>query len=278
MRAIHIIAIILAFIGAGFLLCPRNPGVDQVDPEVLLDNTIKAERSVSYTADQIYEAVYLGEPHRQRVNAVHPHNGRVSVSDKDYGLIRSNYVPLVEGEDKVAGREAWTLRLMPNRDKYPWRKHAPWKQLWVDKKTNVVLASREWTSANTIKRSMRTESIAYTNQLPDIPVVMASASRKHAAHNDSKMESIKPRYIPGGFCLVNARCVGRSGCRFTYSDGLYCINIIGEINPSIRSKSETSIRDCGQCLIYSRDLTGHSVIVTADLPSGEFEKLINSIN
>lgn len=286
MKTIYIAIVILLVIGTGFLLCPHSPGADQIDPQALLDSVIKAEHSVPYAADQVYEAVYLGKTHRKRVHHSASSGAAIHIPEERYDSVRANYVPLVEGEDVIAGREVWTLRLMPDRDKHHWRKHAPWKQLWVDKETFVVLASREWTSTNKIKRSMVTEAVTYQEYQSQPDLLVIDAASNHWSDSLEKLKSDSryrpemmhfiPNYIPGGFYLEDAQCVGKSGCKFTYSDGLYCINIRGDISDCTRR--DASIRDSGQCLVYNHCSDGQSITITADLPAQEFRKMIRSID
>lgn len=46
--------------------------------------------------------------------------------------------PILEGSDKIAGRDAWAIRLKPPVRKYPWI------EVWVDRRTSEVLAWKEW--------------------------------------------------------------------------------------------------------------------------------------
>ncbi|MGC8863038.1 MAG: hypothetical protein ACP5R5_09735 [Armatimonadota bacterium] len=52
----------------------------------------------------------------------------------------------------VGGRRALVYFLKSSE------KHLPWRQLWVDPKTIKILALRDWTSTNKLKRSLRMRS------------------------------------------------------------------------------------------------------------------------
>jgi hypothetical protein len=51
---------------------------------------------------------------------------------------RERCTPILEGSDKIAGRDTWAIRLRPRDRKYPWI------EVWVDKRTSEVLAWKEW--------------------------------------------------------------------------------------------------------------------------------------
>jgi hypothetical protein len=46
--------------------------------------------------------------------------------------------PILEGSDRIAGRDAWAIRLRPPVRKYPWI------EVWVDKRTSTIVAWKEW--------------------------------------------------------------------------------------------------------------------------------------
>ena len=132
MKASIAVPIVIGVVGIGWLVCPRVP---DVDPDLLLSRVMfKCHLCPTCSA-----------------------------------LLRRNYTPLVEGEDAIAGRPAWVLRLKPHS------KHMPWRQLWIDKKTYVALAQRDWSSRNEVKWPITTTDITYGR--PEMP---ASAGPRQA--------------------------------------------------------------------------------------------------
>jgi hypothetical protein len=53
-------------------------------------------------------------------------------------LAQQGYSILLEGTDVVAGRDCLTVRLKPPE------KHMPWRQVWLDRETLRLVASRDW--------------------------------------------------------------------------------------------------------------------------------------
>jgi len=82
------------------------------------------------------------------LNKVLEHNSLIVERERITALLKKNYTPQIEGQDTISGRPAYMLRLKPDV------KHRPWKQLWVDEKTYAILAIRDWTAQNRIKRSI----------------------------------------------------------------------------------------------------------------------------
>ncbi|MHB9038123.1 MAG: sigma-E factor regulatory protein RseB domain-containing protein [Armatimonadota bacterium] len=151
MSRLRILFIALGVLALGLLIYPQPP---RVDGDRLFRRTLRAEQSLSYEAVQKHTSVFYGKEIRSTIKVRHDGRKR-SVGDSLNALILRNHIPLVEGHDRIAGRDTWVLRLKPKA------KHRPWKQLWVDKKTFVILASRDWTAGNTLKRSMKTISISF---------------------------------------------------------------------------------------------------------------------
>lgn len=139
------VIVAVAIVCVGFAICPTTPSKRQVDPRGLLEMVLEHGQSVNYRAVQVRTSLLSGKKVTSTV--------RVCRTDVAW-LIKRNCTPLVEGEDKIADRDTWVLRLKPKN------KYAPWKQLWVDKKTFVILAYRDWSNKK-IKRSMKTVSISY---------------------------------------------------------------------------------------------------------------------
>ncbi|MCE5197906.1 MAG: MucB/RseB C-terminal domain-containing protein [Armatimonadota bacterium] len=249
MNRLKIAAVVAGVLALGLLVCPRNP---QIDANKLLHRVIAADQRVSYTATQDYTCLYRGKTLRSKAKVVHkPGDGRLA------SLVCRNYIPLVEGQERVAGRVAWVLRLKPKQKRFPW------KQLWVDKRTSIVLASRDWSSANTLKRSMKT--------IGAIQYISSSTLPKTVLTPIHAMPVTAPEYIPAGFELVSAE---RS--HLVYSDGLYSISIyISKI--AEQGTKFAAPRDWGQGLILIGRTKGRKIVVTADLPPKEIERIAHSI-
>ncbi len=182
-------------------------------------------------------------------------------------LVQSNYTPLVEGVDVIAGREVWTLRLKPH-DKY-----RPWKQIWIDKQTYAVLAQRNWSSYNRLKSATKTKaSFLPTERMRprSVNVLPQSAAVRLLP---------KSLYMASGYRLAGAVVINNhNATQLTYTDGLHAINIF-----ICKSRSQTPsrrlgfIEDFGQGLMITVKCSSGYATVLADLPVEEIEKIASSL-
>lgn len=258
MSKIRIALIISGVLLLGLLICPRNP---RVDPEMILDRVISRGRDTSWKATQVSSSLFYGTTIKTRQTV----KRSFAVSDYTASLIKSNYIPLVESEDKIAGRDTWVLRLKPKI------KHRPWKQLWVDKKTYFVLASRDWSARDVQKRSMRTVSISHrlaiNNKLP---------YEREGVGFTNEWKTGRPHYLPEGFRIVRHPDPLNSDKRSVYSDGLYAISVIIRKQNNLRCKLDTPL-DWGQGLIYISRRNSREIVVIADLLPTEIAKIAKSV-
>lgn len=269
MRYARFPLVILCFLALGFVICPtRRPGYD-LDPDKVLQFVFRIRPSARYEATQLRTHSYYGRTLTCRVRV----HGPIDATG-DIRLLQANYTPVIEGEDIIAGREAWTLRLKPKA-----KEKRPWKQLWVDKKMWVVLASRDWTSRNTLKSSMKTLSIRYSpSPIDTIAIFMRQKRLARALASRTVLSppaAAVPRYIPHGFRLASADVRGER-VQLVYTDGLYALSIFEGRSSEARYADDT-VRDWGQGLIISTAKRARSITVIADLPPKELRKIADSV-
>lgn len=260
MKQAWLAAATVAVVAAMFAVSPGPPSPRKVNPDRVLRSSLAAAPTVPYKATQRWRFIFHGKMVETTI-AVHGPTGRQSPR-RMAELLTRNYTPLVEGEDTIAGRETWTLRLKP-RSKY-----RPWRDLWIDKKTGVVLALRDWDAGNHVKRSMSVLSISYSSpNAPRVPVTFGDDWRVV----DPADRGV-PEKLPGGYELVSA---GRSAdCRadqYTYSDGLQCISVFRGF-PGTSSGEQLQSRRVsgwGQGIVLSQG----PVAVVGDLPVRELERI-----
>lgn len=98
-------AVAMLIIGA--VIVPRPPA--DVDPSAILAHALRVEQPiVPCIAHEIVKAQ------------------------------RERCTPILEGSDKIGGRDTWAIRLKPPHRKYPWL------EVWVQKRTGRVLGAKEW--------------------------------------------------------------------------------------------------------------------------------------
>ncbi len=136
------------------------------------------------------------------------------MSQKDMiKLCEKNFTPRVESEDKFLGFDVWAMRIKANR------KHTPWVQFWVDKRTMKPLYVREWSGDNKIIGA----------KVP-VPVNHEAVSGDLGAALDSVRNILPKAKLPktvAGYLKpvrVAADEAGKSACA-TYSDGVTCLSL-----------------------------------------------------
>lgn len=268
--AAKVALVIVGLLAAGFVICPRPPR--DVDPDGLLDAVLEAELTVGYRALRVCERTFLGSVERREEWVRGPDAGLRTAGDgaaltgrQAIDLIRRNYSPLVEGRDTIAGREVWTLRLKPHAKRFPW------KQLWVDKRTHVVLAQREWDGRNKLKATVKTLSIEYED------AAAVSRSIRESSRAAALPEPpCSPRYVPQGFTLSAVRVERGGDVRLAYTDGLFVLTVRVLDRPFAES-AEWRVRDAGQALVCTGAVDGKEITVVGDVPATEIVKVARSV-
>lgn len=260
------LAAVAAF-ALALLLCPRLPSSDQADPARLLENALTNAAS-SHPASRIWDCVVNGQ---RVVSSPALERDRFASPDARMArLLKRNYAPLVEGEDTIADRPTWVLRLKPHL------KHRPWRQLWIDRESGTILAMRDWDSRNRLKRTMRTSSVAPHG----VERAADARARPHASPDYQTDGAIpSPRYVPRGYELVESRGLPSGGVRMVFSDGLFPITILIRF-PHGRDREHTQgmrLHDWGQGLVLSMRRGDKEVTLVGDLPREELERMARSL-
>lgn len=227
--------IAIAFVGIGWLICPRQPGVD---PVLLLSRAASKCAVCPACAD----------------------------------LIRRNYTPLVEGMDTINGKKVWALRLKP------YRKHTPWRQLWIDTTTYTVLAQRDWSSQNTVRWTSRAVGVIELGKeickRGSLPEQLNKAARVLG------WRVMMPEFVPNGFELFNVEVDNKeAGIQLVYTDGLYAISVFEgrEAEAAGRELRPGRVYDWGRGMVICGRAGGRRVLILADLPAADMEKIAGSL-
>jgi len=194
-------------------------------------------------------------------------------------LIRNNYNPMVEGEDKIAGRKVWTLFLKP---KY---RSEPWREMWVDEKTYAVLAWRDWGAQKTMNLSMKTLSISkcrVNNDPADCPAptVAGAVVNLTSASKALGWKVPEPSYIPMGFKMIGVLVdKERNLAQLDYSDGLFTLSIFvthsRQLPPYFPPLDKP--RNWGQGLMASFRTSNGFAAVVADLFASDITTIGRSL-
>ena len=242
---------IITIVGLWLALCPGVYKKPPVNADTVFCRAAAASQN---TQQHMVSYVLFGRSNTINSNCTQ----NVISRNKLIGLVRNNYRLLLAGEDKVGKYNVWSLCLLPKQ------RHFPWKQIWVDKDTYRVIASRDWNSQNRIKKST----------FPSSTPIKPNFTKGNICLFDNVPSHF---YVPIGFQYSGHSFEDGMNC-FTYTDGLFAIDIyINKTHQKITS-SKTSISDSGQGLIYSTYKNSHKVRIIGDLPEEELQKIANSIN
>lgn len=238
----------------GLLFSPRKPVSERMDPDELLRSILQSYqiKSNGPLAPGFHETFWLDKASRDR-------------------LVLRNYTPLVEGQERIAGREAWVLRLKPRV------KYRPWRQVWVDKELTSILAVRDWSSDDRRRRTVKLDRVSAPIH-DRIPAQAMCPISTTAALGSLRL----PRHIPSGFSLT---CVGtwsdspRDRC-IIYSDGLFNISLFYRFSarPHREQQDGNCVVACGNSRAVAVPLATGSVTVVADLPADELLRVAHSID
>lgn len=245
------------------------PTGSESQSRLILARAVKAEIAIRHASVRRYTSMLHGRARNRSRRVVGPRDDGIGAQAAR--ALRANIEPLLEGEDVIAGREAWTVRLKPP-------KGYGWKQIWVEKGTGLVLAWREWTGDDRLKRTMKTESVSFGRQ---------TAARAAAGTNllaSSMITGKSPRIaaglrrarlIPRGFELVSVEVDKYAGdVHYVYSDGLLALSlfVLGG-----QRTVEDGLREWDQGLAFARRRPWGQVIVVGDVPAWEAEKIADSV-
>lgn len=281
MKAVWIAAITLITLGVGYLVCPTTAGLHAPDASVVLHKAIEAQITVAFHGRQRYDDVCSG----RRYSEVHDlcFNGspylvpRYAHRDRALrtALIEKNYTPLIEGEDTIAGRETWVLRMKPKV------KNRPWKQIWVDKKTYATLASRDWTGRNAIKASLKTLDVTYDRRREYPSILVPGGVPLHKNRPLSIPRDFpRPAHIPRGFELWTVEVDKQQpGTQLVYTDGLYNISVFygARADAARRLLKPGTVYDADQALVCVVSRSGRNALVVGDLPVEDIQEIAGSI-
>jgi negative regulator of sigma E activity len=205
-------------------------------------------------------------------------------------LLEQNYRALLTGEEPVAGRAAYRVELKP---RHPGN---PWKRLWIDKESALLLASEDYDGAGRRTRESRVQSVEFRAE-PEGAVRPSSALINHAqfakaAETEIKPASkisqavgfkvLQPRVLPPGYELESAHVYAcQCGCRvpaarLQYVDGLNAISVL-ECGSRCRHEGVVGPRGLPQGTAV-RVLAGdNTIVVVGEIVRAELEAMARSI-
>ncbi len=176
-------------------------------------------------------------------------------------MLKGNYIPLIEGDNRIGGSPAWVLRLKPRI------KHRPWRQLWIDKSTFDLLAYREWNHLNQLRANDSGDGKPQPGKTSSPGILSPLQS------------TAGPGYIPSGFKLIEtSKYLDEKTTHFTYSDGLFAISVFRTfpIRQGREHKETASVYGSNAGLVLRQIRGATETVVVADLPEKEIRRIADS--
>lgn len=240
------------------------------------------------------ERLWRWHPREQRLTVTPSTRATPEQEARRRHMLQENFRPVRRGEERVAGRRATVLELRPQA------RGVPWRRLWVDVETGVVLASVDFDGSGAERRRTRFEEFALVPPpaLDDARFQPDPARRSHAvalppadlAGPLSREELFRrigftlvgPNYLPPGFAwdggyLFRCNCPGchRTSARLEFSDGLNTLLLLacghacaGEVSCLEHAASAPELR---------RQIDGVTCLVAGELARDEMIRVLASI-
>ncbi|MCK5874610.1 MAG: MucB/RseB C-terminal domain-containing protein [Alcanivoracaceae bacterium] len=194
------------------------------------------------------------------------------------------YQLLLDGEDRVAGRAAHQMRLLPlDQFRYGYR-------LWTDQESNLLLKSELVDTDGVVLERLEFVSLELQPQLTQADFEVPATLRERAldsladdAHPSGRV-SLKAGWLPDGFIEVDRdlRLSGgerRPVAAATYSDGLAAFTLFVEALPE---NAGEGISRMGPTLAISRhiaaDSAGWLVTLVGEVPSLTGERVLANLS
>jgi negative regulator of sigma E activity len=236
------------------------------------------------------DRVYRYVPEKDRLEVTLAQASEPDKLEQRLQLMRQNYTAEIEGEDLVAGRPAHRIALRP---RHPGN---PWKRLWIDRESYLMLGSEDYDAHDHLLRSTRFVSLSLRTE-PESTFRPKLALLKKATWNPSAddtplsaervahrvgFEVLLPKYLPPGYRLLGSyvdQCQCGSGeptARTQYTDGLNTISLFQCGHPCAHGGTcWTSGAPEGVAARLARG--ADNFMVVGELDKSELQKMIRSV-
>jgi outer membrane lipoprotein-sorting protein len=209
---------------------------------------------------------------------------------EERALVLSNYEPRLEGEESVAGRPAYRVRLAPRHPGDPSRR------LWLDKATYLKLGQEDYDGQGRLFRRTRFTEIDFDPIEPDAfhPPQSILASAKKTYSDEELPKSVEhvssvlgfriklPSYVPEGYRLEGAYTYPcQCGCeqpaaQVRWSNGLNTISLFQCGHPC-GQEAPCSFPRTAQSASVPISLGEESFLFVGETDRGNLEKMARSL-
>lgn len=303
------ILILALLVGVGTVA--RADSTEERGKQLLL-SSLRAEREVSYTAEQEVEIfgkdgrkevrtrIYHQAPDKTRIEGISPEHmagmilvqkgqsayrwskkrqtwfpTRWGVPEEHTDLLLQNYRVSFREEGTLLGRKVNEIHVRPKRD------GNPSKTLWLDKETGLVLRSEllncrreKVSSVHFHKLDLQPKGLS--PELFDVKHISAERRRENAP----PWKPIVPSYLPAGYIQTGVSSMelrDRRGAHLKFSDGLNTISLF-ETRAEHGSDDHPRVQEKQN---FSRELhwsaAGWEFVLVADLSPDELKHIADSV-
>ena len=197
--------------------------------------------------------------------------------------VASNYTFLVAGEDRVTGRQAWVINIIP-KDQYRYG-----YQLWIDKENSMLLRSELRSKSGVPLEQIMFTQLEIKESIPDELLKPELSGANYTWYeNSSGTVSKRPdeshwkvTWMPAGFSMKDyERHDGDSSDssveHWIYTDGIAMVSVFIERQQSASSASVGALR-VGGISAYARHADGHQVTAVGEVPQTTVQGMANSV-
>ena len=204
-------------------------------------------------------------------------------------LLLHNYRPVLTGNERIAGRDCYMIRLDPIY------KFCSSKKLWIDKQSLVTLRMAKYNPDGTVYCTTSYTRIDYKTKLSDALFRVPNGWKTVRIADDLGSVSLasvrkatgvtprKPSYIPKGYIFdnyyVHRTPNGSALAAIRYTNGLTSISIFefkaGTL--SFGAKECSTLLDYPQAHVIQSKADGISVVAVGNIAETELKKMAGSV-
>lgn len=207
----------------------------------------------------------------------------VSPLPESIETVASNYTFEIAGEDRVTGRHAWIIHIIPN-DQYRYG-----YQLWIDKENNLLLKSELRNEDGMPLEQIMFTQLNILDTVPDSLLKPSLSGTNYTWYENSPAEVSKKlgespwkvTWMPAGFSMKDyVKQMGDNSDsvveHLIYTDGVAMVSVFIE---KLRKDLSVSIGPSrlGGVNAFARSFDGYQVTAVGEVPQATVQGMANSV-
>jgi sigma-E factor negative regulatory protein RseB len=197
--------------------------------------------------------------------------------------IAAHYDFQLQGMDRVAGREAWVVKIEPrDSDRFGYR-------LWIDRESHLLLKSNMTSGDGQALQQLLFTELTLPNHIPDSAltpqVSVQGFSIVHdepvVVESDKEKPDLEVNWLPEGFTMRDREIHPIASSRMpvdqrVYSDGLAMVSVFIEELADTTEPLE-GLSQVGAVTAYGQVSDHYQVTVVGEIPNHTVRRIANSI-